>query len=76
MADNFDNPYSANLIGLWDFRDGYTDDDSGLGDGIAQDGTGSGGANFAGGWMLGNGSTSQCVTDRHHAQRCQREEPD
>ena len=24
----------------------------------------------------GNGSTSQCVTDRHHAQRCQREEPD
>ncbi|OIQ43424.1 MAG: type I secretion protein [Roseobacter sp. MedPE-SWde] len=59
MADNFDNPYSANLIGLWDFRDGYTEDDSGLGDGIAQDGTGSGGANFAGGWMLGNGSTSQ-----------------
>ncbi|MFC4214950.1 Hint domain-containing protein [Pseudophaeobacter arcticus] len=59
MADNFDNPYSANLIGLWDFRQGYTEDDSGLGDGIAQDGTGSGGANYAGGWMLGNGSSSQ-----------------
>ncbi len=59
MADNFDNPYSANLIGLWDFRDGYTQDDSGLGDGIAQDGVGSGSTNFAGGWMLGNGSDSQ-----------------
>ncbi|MEP4038891.1 Hint domain-containing protein [Pseudophaeobacter sp.] len=59
MADNFDNPYSANLIGLWDFRDGYTEDDSGLGDGIAQDGVGSGGASYAGGWMLGNGDGSQ-----------------
>ncbi|MEP2715434.1 Hint domain-containing protein [Pseudophaeobacter sp.] len=59
MADNFDNPYSANLIGLWDFRDGYTSDDSGLGDGIAQDGTAAGGASFAGGWMLGNGDGSQ-----------------
>ena len=59
MADNFDNPYSANLVGLWDFRDGYTTDDSGLGDGIAQDGVGAGGATYAGGWMLGNGSDSQ-----------------
>ena len=59
MADNFDNPYSANLIGLWDFRQGYTNDDTGLGDGIAQDGSSSGGANFAGGWMLGNGTGSQ-----------------
>ncbi|MCD9146787.1 Hint domain-containing protein [Pseudophaeobacter flagellatus] len=59
MADNFDNPYSANLVGLWDFREGYTTDDSGLGDGIAQDGVGSGGTTYAGGWMLGNGDGSQ-----------------
>lgn len=61
MADNFDNPYSANLIGLWDFRPGYTDDDSGLGDGIAQDGVGTGGANYTGGWMLGDGSSQFTV---------------
>ncbi|MGR3759221.1 Hint domain-containing protein [Roseobacteraceae bacterium NS-SX3] len=63
MADNFDNPYSANLIGLWDFRTGFTDDDTGLGDGIAQDGTGAGGAAFAGGWMHGNGDGSRFEVD-------------
>ncbi|EBA17678.1 type I secretion target repeat protein [Roseobacter sp. SK209-2-6] len=59
MADNFDNPYSASLIGLWDFRSGYETNDTGLGDGIAQDGAGAGGASYAGGWMLGSGDGSR-----------------
>ncbi len=63
MAENFDNPYSANLIGLWDFREDYTEDDTGLGDGIAQDGTGSPSTTYAGGWMLGNGSNTQFSVD-------------
>ncbi|MDE4174643.1 Hint domain-containing protein [Phaeobacter sp. PT47_59] len=63
MAKNFDNPYSANLIGLWDFRDGYTEDDTGLGDGIAQDGAGSPTTGYAGGWMVGNGSDTQFTVD-------------
>lgn len=63
MADNFDNPYSANLIGLWDFRDDYTDEDTGLADGIAQDGTGSPSTTYAGGWMVGNGSDTQFSVD-------------
>lgn len=61
MAANFDNPYSANLVGLWDFRDGQINDDTGLADGIAQDGSGSGGMTYAGGWAMSNGSTSQFV---------------
>ena len=63
MANNFDNPYSANLVGLWDFRDGYTQDDTGLGDGIAQDGVGSPSTTYTGGWMMGNGSDSQFTVD-------------
>jgi len=60
MANNFDNPFSANVIGLRDFRDGYnTTVNSGLGDGIAQDGTPANGPTFAGGWMLGNGDGSR-----------------
>ena len=63
MANNFDNPYSANLVGLWDFRDGYTQDDTGLGDGIAQDGAGSSSTSYAGGWMMGNGTDTQFTVD-------------
>ncbi|WP_246079413.1 Hint domain-containing protein [Parasedimentitalea maritima] len=63
MANNFDNPFSANVVGLWDFRDGYENDDSGLGDGIAQDGTPANGPSFAGGWMLGNGDGSRMDVD-------------
>lgn len=63
MANNFDNPFSANVVGLWDFRDGYTTDDSGLGDGIAQDGTPANGPTFAGGWMLGNGDGARLDVD-------------
>ncbi|NIZ15042.1 Hint domain-containing protein [Phaeobacter sp. HF9A] len=51
MAKNFENPYSADVIGLWDFRDGYESDDTGLSDGIAQDGTIAGGGSFVGGWL-------------------------
>lgn len=63
MADNFDNPFSANVIGLWDFREGYETDDSGLGDGISQDGMPASGSTFAGGWMLGNGDGARLDVD-------------
>ncbi len=52
MATNFDNPYSANVIGLWDFRPSAETDDTGLGDGIAQDGTPVDNPDFAAGWMF------------------------
>ena len=37
-AEEFDNIYSANLIGLWDFLPSDPDADTGLADGVAQDG--------------------------------------
>lgn len=51
MADNFNNIYSANLIGLWDFLDGGETSDTGLGDGIAQDGTIVGPGTAHAGWF-------------------------
>ncbi len=63
MADNFDNPYSANLIGLWDFRDGFENNDTGLGDGIAQDGAAANGGGFGAGWFFGNGDGSRFDVD-------------
>mgnify|MGYP000613265398 CR=1 FL=1 len=63
MAKNFDNPYSADVIGLWDFRDNYVLDDSGLGDGIAQDGTANGNASFGGGWLFTNAGTGHVDVD-------------
>lgn len=38
MAKNFENTYAANVVGLWDFLEGQDTDDTGLDDGIAQDG--------------------------------------
>ncbi len=52
MATNFDNPYSANLIGLWDFRPNFETNDTGLDDGIAQDGTPVDTPDFSAGWMF------------------------
>jgi len=63
MADNFDNTTSANVIGLWDFRGGFENNDTGLGDGIAQDGLEASGGTFAGGWFLGNGDQSRFDVD-------------
>lgn len=51
MADNFDNIYSANLIGLWDFLDGNESGDTGLADGIMQDGTIVGPGTAHAGWF-------------------------
>ncbi|MFW8592937.1 Hint domain-containing protein [Cribrihabitans neustonicus] len=61
MATNFDNPYSANLVGLWDFREGYETRDTGLDDGIAQDGAAAGHAGFGGGWLVNGGNRSGFV---------------
>ncbi|SPJ29712.1 Hint domain-containing protein [Falsiruegeria mediterranea] len=59
MATNFDNPYLANVIGLWDFRPTAETNDTGLGDGIAQDGTPVGDPDFTAGWMFTNDSDTQ-----------------
>lgn len=53
-ASNFSNPYSANIIGLWDFLSGSETKDTGLADGVAQDGANFGG-NFYGGWLKTDG---------------------
>lgn len=55
MAISFDNPYAADVIGLWDFRPCQEHDDTGLDDGIAQDGMSVGDPGFAAGWMLTDG---------------------
>lgn len=46
---NFDNPYAANVIGLWDFLKGSETEDTGLDDGFAQDGVLNGPGAFANG---------------------------
>jgi Ca2+-binding RTX toxin-like protein len=56
MARNFDNTYSAKVIGQWDFRDGFETDDTGLYDGFAQDGTPINAPSIGGGWLNLNGS--------------------
>ncbi|WP_299842560.1 Ig-like domain-containing protein [uncultured Roseovarius sp.] len=38
MSNNFDDPFSANLIGLWDFLNTGPKEDTGLADGVAQNG--------------------------------------
>lgn len=58
MASDFVNMYSANLIGLWEFEKGFENEDSGLGDGVAQNGTPVNAPEFAGGWLLTTGSSS------------------
>jgi Ca2+-binding RTX toxin-like protein len=65
MARNFDNPFSANVIGLWDFRDGAELDDTGLDDGIAQDGSVHGDTGFGGGWLLADGKTGRFEVSDH-----------
>jgi len=59
MATNFTNSYAADVIGLWDFRHGQETEDTGLDDGIAQDGTTAGCPSFCGGWMLTGGHYSR-----------------
>ena len=53
-ASNFDNTYDANLIGLWDFLSGKESKDTGLDDGIAQNGVKAGGS-FWGGYYQTDG---------------------
>ncbi|MEX0281463.1 MAG: Hint domain-containing protein [Arenibacterium sp.] len=48
-SSNFDNPYGANVIGLWDFLKGSETLDTGLDDGFAQDGVKTGPGAFANG---------------------------
>ena len=50
MSNTFAGPV-AHLVGLWDFVNGATVKDTGLADGIAQDGTPINGASFPGGLL-------------------------
>ena len=49
MADNFNDPFAQNLVGLWDFLSGGETDDTGLADGIAQGGSTRDDVSFSGG---------------------------
>ena len=49
MADNFNDPFAQNLVGLWDFLSGGETNDTGLADGIAQGGDTRGNVSFSGG---------------------------
>ncbi|MFT7596608.1 MAG: Ca2+-binding RTX toxin-like protein, partial [Paracoccaceae bacterium] len=55
MTANFVNPYDADVVGLWDFRTGQENNDTGLDDGIAQDGTPVYDPEFHSGWMVTDG---------------------
>mmetsp|Transcript_18046 Transcript_18046/g.27773 ORF Transcript_18046/g.27773 Transcript_18046/m.27773 type:complete len:2134 (-) Transcript_18046:3505-9906(-) len=48
MADNFNDPFAQNLVGLWDFLGGNETGDTGLADGIAQNGDTRGDTSFSG----------------------------
>lgn len=48
MANNFNDPFATNLIGLWDFLGGSPKADTGLADGVAQNGSTHGGAYISG----------------------------
>lgn len=48
MADNFNDPFAGNLVGLWDFLNGGELDDTGVADGVTQNGILQGNANIAG----------------------------
>ncbi len=50
-ASNFQNPYAADVIGLWDFKPGEETKDTGLDDGIAQNGHLHGYGHFSHGWF-------------------------
>ena len=55
MSNNFNDPFAANLVGLWDFLDSGRTADTGLADGFAQNGHLEGGANVSGGRLHTDG---------------------
>ncbi|MBF9050572.1 type I secretion protein [Roseobacter sp. HKCCD9010] len=55
MANNFNDPFASNLVGLWDFLDGSKTKDTGLADGFAQNGHTEGGASISGGALHTDG---------------------
>lgn len=56
MANNFNDPYAANLVGLWDFLNGSETEDTGLDDGFAQNGHTQGGASISGDQLRTDGN--------------------
>lgn len=59
MANNFTDSFPANLLGLWDFRVGNEPDDTGLDDGVAQDGVFVNGAVATGDQLVLDGVSQQ-----------------
>lgn len=58
-ASNFTNPYSADVIGLWDFLRGSETKDTGLDDGIAQNGEKFGYGQFSNGYFKTDGRSAR-----------------
>ncbi len=56
MTNSFNDPVATNLVGLWDFSNGDETKDTGLADGIAQDGHLNGDASISGGQLHTDGS--------------------
>ena len=55
MPNNLNDPFAANLVGLWDFLDSGPTDDTGLADGVAQNGELEGDASIADGSLFTDG---------------------
>ena len=66
MADNFNDPFATNLVGLWDFLNGNPNGDTGTADNLTQDGTPEGGANISGGRLHLDGHGDYFDVDGDH----------
>ena len=66
MADNFNDPFAMNLIGLWDFLNGNPNGDTGTADGLTQNGTPENGANIAGGRLHLDGHNDRFDVEGDH----------
>ena len=58
-ASDFSNPYAADVIGLWDFLCGSETKDTGLADGVAQNGETFGWGQFSNGYFQADGCSAR-----------------
>ncbi|MEP1014385.1 MAG: Ig-like domain-containing protein [Paracoccaceae bacterium] len=56
MTNNFSNPFAQNLVGLWDFQSSESNQDTGLADGVAQNGHFEGDAFASGDQLITDGN--------------------
>ncbi|MEL6565145.1 MAG: Ig-like domain-containing protein, partial [Pseudomonadota bacterium] len=65
-ADNFNDPFATNLIGLWDFLNSDPNGDTGTADGLTQDGTPENGANAKNGLLHLDGHDDRFDVEGDH----------